>query len=466
MRTGLALALCAVSGPVGAIQDSSANVMAPPTHVHSSIVFVRASVVAAGDLAQRFPQGSQLLRMTPGTQQPVVVLTPEFFAVADPQVSFDGSRLLFAGQKQRDSIWQIWEIPAVGGTARQVTHCAVGCVRAVYLPTKEIAYTSLRGVGAARTSDVYVSAESGSDAHAITFGPGKFEVETVLRSGRLLLSSTGVDGHARVLYVIDPDGSGLALLRQDDGAGEIRGAAEELADGTILFVKRQTSRATTGALEWIHPGALRAVTVRGAESGYASVTTLGDGSLLVSRGGAGARFDLYHVELKGNGAGELLYRDPQGSSVQAVSIAAHAPVETYRSILHPERRTGRLLCLDAYASEDVARERIDRHVARVRVLAKKQTGELVLGDAPVEVDGSFYATVPADTPIRLELIGTKGEVVKAQRSWMWVRGGEDRGCPGCHESQALAPENRSPMALQRFDTPSSLVGDAWKAVRP
>ena len=281
-----------------------------------------------------------------------------------------------------------------------------------------------------------------------------------------MLFRSGVGGHAHVLYVVDPDGSGLALLRQDDGAREIRGAAEELADGTIVFVQRETARAAGGALEWIHPGALHAVTVRGAEPGYASVTALGDGALVVSRRGAGSRFDLYHVELKDKGTGELLYRDPQGSSVQAVLIAAHAPVEAYRSILHPERKTGRLLCLDAYASEDVASGRIAGHVARVRVLTKEQTGELVLGDAPVEVDGSFYATVPADKPIRLELIGTKGEVVKAQRSWMWVRGGEDRGCTGCHESQALAPENRSPMALERFDTPSSLVGDALKAVRP
>ncbi len=443
------------------MQNSSTNVMAPPTHGHGAIAIVRASVVASGDLTQRFPQGSQLVRMIPGTQQTADVLTPQFFAVADPRVSFDGSKLLFAGQKQQGSIWQIWEIPAAGGTARQVTHCAVGCVRAVYLPTHEIAYTSLRGVGAARTSDVYVSAESGADAHAITFGPGMFEVETALRSGRLLLSSTGVDGHARALSVVDPDGSGLALLRQDDGAGEIRGAAEELADGTIIFVKRPTSHATTGALEWLHPGALRAVTIRGAESGYASVATLDDGQLMVSRSGA-----LYSVDLQLSGRQELVYRSAKGAGVQAVAIAAHAPVEAYRSILHPERKTGRLLCLDASSTEDVASGRIAGHVTRVRVLAKEQTGELVLGDAPVEVDGSFYATVPADVPIRLELIGKKGEVVKAQRSWMWVRGGEDRGCSGCHESQALAPENRSPMALTRFDTPSSLVGNAGKAVRP
>jgi len=445
--------------------------MAPPTHAHGAIAFVRASVVVAGELSQRYPQGSQLVRSPARTagavvKQAPVVLTPEFFAVADPQVSFDGSRLLFAGQKQRDSKWQIWEMPAVGGAARQVTHCAGDCVRAVYLPSQEIAYTALRGVGAARTSDVVVSAESGAEARAITFGPGMYEVETVLRSGRMVLSAEGVGGHGRVLYLVDSDGSGMALLRQDDGAREIRGGATELADGTIVFVQRETARAAGGELEWIRPGALRAVAVRGAAvrgagSGYASVTALGDGELVVSRGGG-----LYSVDLKRGGREELVYRSARGESVQAVPIAAHAVVKAYRSILHPERKTGRMLCLDAYVSEDVASGRLAGHITRVRVLAKQGDGERALGDAPVELDGSFYATVPADVPIRLELIGNKGEVVKAQRSWMWVRNGEDRGCPGCHESQAVAPENRSPMALERFDTPSDLVGDALKAVRP
>jgi Hydrazine synthase alpha subunit middle domain len=80
--------------------------------------------------------------------------------------------------------------------------------------------------------------------------------------------------------------------------------------------------------------------------------------------------------------------------------------------------------------------------------------------------------VPADLLIRLQLLGARGEVLKQQRSWMWVRTGEDRGCVGCHESQALAPENHSPMTLQRFDTPTLLTGEivanpgAQRGVRP
>ncbi len=462
--TGLALALSTVSEPAGAVQDSSTSVMVSPNHAHGEIAFVRASVVVAGEVVGRYPQGSQLMRSPVRTEGgaavlPPVVLTPEFFAVADPQVSFDGARLLFSGRKQRDSTWQIWEMSAAGGEARQVTHCAGDCVRAVYLPGDAIAYSSAGAAG--RGGEIYVSATSGADAHAITFGPGEFEVETALRSGRLLVSAAGVDGQGRALYVMDPDGSGLALLRQDDEARASRGGAKELADGTIVFVQRETARAAGGALEWVRPGALHAVRLRGAVAGYASVTEMGDGTLVVSRGGG-----LYSVDLQRGGRETLVYRSAPGASVQAVEIAAHAPVEAYRSILHPERKTGRLLCLDAYSSEDVASGRLAGHIARVRVVAKEADGERSFGDAPVELDGSFYATVPANVPIRLELIGKKGEVVKAQRSWMWVRGGEDRGCPGCHESQALAPENRSPMALQRFDTPSDLVGEAKKAVRP
>jgi len=35
--------------------------------------------------------------------------------------------------------------------------------------------------------------------------------------------------------------------------------------------------------------------------------------------------------------------------------------------------------------------------------------------------------------------------------------GEQHGCPGCHGDKALAPENRWPLTLKRFDTPTALL---------
>ena len=82
--------------------------------------------------------------------------------------------------------------------------------------------------------------------------------------------------------------------------------------------------------------------------------------------------------------------------------------------------------------------------------------ERILGQAPVEKDGSFYVEVPADQPVRFELLGASGKLLVAEKSWIWARPGEQRGCAGCHADKALAPENRWPMTLKRFDTPTHL----------
>jgi len=253
----------------------------------------------------------------------------------------------------------------------------------------------------------------------------------------------------------------LMLLLQADTARTIRSGAVELADGTILFMQRDAAGASEEQLAWIRRGGLRATPVEHASSGYASANALDDVSLLVSRRAPGHCFDLYQRSPASSGQEQLLFRDAHASSVQAIGIASHPAALAYRSILHPDRKSGRIICLDAYSSKDFANGRLPGQIVRVRALLKAQDGEKILGEAPVERDGSFYTTVPADLPIRLQLIGSHGEVLKQQRSWMWVRTGEDRGCVGCHESQALAPENRSPMTLQRFDTPTLLTGEMF-----
>ena len=154
------------------------------------------------------------------------------------------------------------------------------------------------------------------------------------------------------------------------------------------------------------------------------------------------------------------------SSLQPVLLAPHPVADAYRSILHPDRTSGRIVCLDAYASRDFLTGRIPVPITRVRVVAKTPAGEKSLGEAPVESDGSFYATLPSDLPVRFMLLGAHGEILKQQRSWIWVRPGEDRGCFGCHESQSLSPQNRSPLTLQRLDTPTSLLGETSNPPSP
>jgi len=56
----------------------------------------------------------------------------------------------------------------------------------------------------------------------------------------------------------------------------------------------------------------------------------------------------------------------------------------------------------------------------------------VLGYAPIEPDGSFKLTVPADTPIALAVIDAQGRAFQTHTNWIQVRAGEHRTCDGCH----------------------------------
>jgi hypothetical protein len=72
----------------------------------------------------------------------------------------------------------------------------------------------------------------------------------------------------------------------------------------------------------------------------------------------------------------------------------------------------------------------------------------LIGEAPVEADGSFNVEVPADTPLLLQALDARG-LALANCGWIWVKPKEKRGCIGCHEDPERIPENEYVLALRR-----------------
>lgn len=437
----------------------------------ADIVFVQAPVVAAGGLTARFPQGCRLVRMAGGERSRFVVnLTPEFFAAADPQVSYDGARLLFSGQKARADHWQIWEMRLDGSEKRQLTHCAQDCLRPAYLSHDEMVFTALSCQGLSTSSCLMVAKRDGSEPHPITFGPGNFVVETVLRDGRILASARspllagGATQDSRDLYTLRLDGTGLASFRCNHRERVNRTQAEELDDGSVVFVKRSPGgHEVGGELARIRRGTAHNSSLTPNRSVSWPSPLPGAGSLIVaredrSRQGGSGKFDLYAFELATSKFGDLIFGAPDVSSVQAVPVAAHPQPRWYWSTVNPKAQGGYFICLDSYRSAEAPNGRLSTPIAKVRVLTLEPVTnrERALGVAPVEKDGSFYIAVPPDRPVRFELLDTEGSVIRAQRSWIWARPGDEHGCVGCHEDKALAPPNRWPLTLRRFDTPTRL----------
>ena len=75
----------------------------------------------------------------------------------------------------------------------------------------------------------------------------------------------------------------------------------------------------------------------------------------------------------------------------------------------------------------------------------------ILGDVPVEADGSAHFEVPADKFIFFQALDADGMLVQSMRSGTTIQPGERAGCVGCHEgrlSGAALPTDL-PLALRR-----------------
>jgi hypothetical protein len=79
-----------------------------------------------------------------------------------------------------------------------------------------------------------------------------------------------------------------------------------------------------------------------------------------------------------------------------------------------------------------------------------------LGDVPLAADGSFFAKVPADTPLLIDILDANDKILVETVSPIWVRPKEIRGCVGCHEDPETAPPNRRPLAV--LEDPVDLAG--------
>ena len=158
-------------------------------------------------------------------------LVPNFAASADPAVSFDGQRVLFAGKRTAEDSWQIWEIALTGGDPRRITSGEEDCIRPLYLPEDRVVYArKIGGRFVLETVDL-----AGGKPLALTYGPANYLPSDVLRDGRILFEAAyplGADAVPEI-YTVYSDGSGVESYRCDHGAA--RHSAKQVTSGDIVF---------------------------------------------------------------------------------------------------------------------------------------------------------------------------------------------------------------------------------------
>jgi len=446
------------------------------------------------------------------------VLTEGFAAAAEPAVSFDGQRILFAGKLRADDPWDIWEMAADGSGKLRITDGLGDCREPVYLATaavdapnfrdkvRWITFTSTapqaldeRGVGP--LASLYAVSlrpvpDRGQVVWRTTYNLGGDRSPTILRDGRVLFSAWHRTGFA--LMTISWAGENLnPLYGSHDGSVSQVSACEVPESRSVIFIETEGSSPDDA-------GRLARISFRRPLRSHEVLSPPGEryrtphpapaGELLVSWRGDGDTFGIYRFDLERARRQGRLFDAEDWHDVDAQPLVARPepvgriPQVDFASVLDvgEYRDVGQLQCMNVYDTDrpEYADLPLDA-VTSVRLIEgiplplpgsrgpwPASADDPIdpdpawpptfvrtrsLGEAPVEEDGSFYVNVAGDLPFYIETLDREGHVVQTMKAWMWLRAGDQRGCMGCHENKELGPENRVTEALRRA-RPTTLVG--------
>jgi hypothetical protein len=385
----------------------------------------------------RFPSGATL---TLASGQKRRSLVSGFYASADAAVDYDGTKALFAGKRESTGHWQIWETAIEGGAPRLITSGDSDCIRPLYVPDGRVVYTRISTQGSA----IEIVPQAGGKAERLTYAPGWVLTSDLLHDGRILFEYSG-NGRTRELYTVYPDGTGVESLRCDHGPD--RSGARQISSGDVIFSAGGRLARFTSALA----AQAEVAQPKGEPSG--PIAEISAGRWIVALRGGLVLWDAASRRTR------VLEVSKEANAVEPAIVAARVPPREFPSARVTTRTAGNLLCLNARQSKTP----IAGEIGAVRVYTRGAGGAPVpLGQAAVERDGSFYVQVPADQPLRIELLDASGRSVRAEHDWFWMRPSEQRICVGCHAGPERAPENKLPEVLLHSTVPVKMLGDAGR----
>ena len=415
----------------------------------------------SGMLRAAYGDGARLVLRSP--EGALRVLSEGFHSAADPDVSFDGKRILFAARRTASDNWNIYEMEAGGGVARQITRGLGDCRSPAYQPALFVLdaerpwyqITFVSNVDAPSTN-LYSVKLDGSGLRRLTFNPSSSFDPFLMPDGRILFASWQRHNPAhgprgRIgLFGVNLDGTDFAVF----SAGEV----QRIKHMPCVTTSRLAVFVEAEQAPWDGAGRLGSVSLRRnlhshraitgpADGLFHSPSPLPDGTILVSRRPADdtGTHAIYRLD-PATGRRDLLFDDPERHDIQARLLAPRPEPDGRSSVVDESDPNGKLYCLSVYTADVALAPGTAR---RLRVVeGSAQGASRALGEVNLEEDGSFNIQVPANIPIQLQVLDAGGKPLRSC-AWIWVKNRESRGCIGCHEDGELVPENRLATALTR-----------------
>jgi len=429
-----------------------------------------------------YHDGGRLCRLNVKTGKVTCLINDPKGGVRDPQVHYDGKKILFSYRKGGQPFYHLYEINIDGTGLKQITNEKYDDIEAIYLPDGDIVFCSSRSnrfvqCWFTRVANIYRCKPDGSDIRPLSCNLEQDNTPWLLPDGRILHQRWEYIDRSRVrfhhLWTMNPDGTNQMVYFGNMHPGIVMLDAKPIPDTLKVIVSFSPGH---GRKE--HAGVMTIVDPRNGPDDRSMAKRINrDGSLrdpyavsqdcfLVARD-----TDIRVIDTKGSS--QELYRLPKEWIVGAMKIHEPRPLRPRkRERVIPPRvnlsmSTGTVMLQDVYIGRNmkgVKRGDIKKLLI-LEALPKPVnfsgtmepitiggsfTLERVHGTVPVEEDGSASFILPALRSLFFVALDENDLSVKRMQSFMMVQPGERLSCVGCHEERgSTAPPGRRSKAMLR-----------------
>lgn len=456
-----------------------------------------------------YPIGGQLCRLNLASGEVRVLLDDPSGGVRDPQVHYDGGKILFSYRPGGTEHYHLYEINADGSGLRQLTDGPHDDIEPAYLPDGDIVFCSSRcnrwvACWKVPVANLHRCGADGGNLRMISSNAVTENTPAVLPDGRLLytrweyndrsqlayhhLWTINLDGTGQMTYFgnMHPTGMAYALAGRNGNTvnyANVPGAEAMLDAKPIPGTRLVVSVFSPGHGRPEHEGFLTIIDPRLGPDHQPSARRIHPGGnwrdpypLSATRFLAARGRDLFLLDDQGRAAKLFSLGDPRPE----MRLHEPAPIRPRHrerltaARIDAARPTGRFVLADVTRGrnmEGVARGEIKKLLVLEQLPAPFHnspgfdgislwgpfTIARILGTVPVEEDGSACFEAPAMRSLFFVALDEHELAVKKMQSFVTLQPGETTSCVGCHEPRTVTPANPGEATLAALRRPVSRI---------
>ncbi|TWU33729.1 HzsA-related protein [Novipirellula artificiosorum] len=428
-----------------------------------------------------FGEGGRLCRLNLRSGKLNVLLDDPLGGVRDPQLHYDGDKILFSYRKGGTPTYHLYEIQTDGSGLRQLTFGPDDDIEPTYLPDGGIVFGSSRcrrmvNCWITRVTTLYRCDADGSNIRMLSSNNDHDNTPWTLPDGRVLYMRWEYVDRSQVhfhhLWTTNPDGTGQMV-----SFGNQQGGVAMLDAKPIRSSDKIVASFSPGHGRPEHMGSVAVVDLRGGPDVSSMVRQVSQGNQLF-RDPYGMDENCFLVaDAKGihvmdrDGNTEAIYRVSESDG----SMQCHEPrpilARPREPVIAPQvdldEPTAHVVLADIYHGRSMGELAVGQ-IKKLLVLEQLPkpvnfsggqdpisiggtfTLARILGTVPVEPDGSASIELPALRSLFFVALDENDLSVRRMQSFMTLQPGETVGCVGCHEHRSeTSPPDRRLAALAK-----------------